>query len=214
MKELELLKKDWKKQEVNLPRLDTSAIKNMVQSRSSSLTKWILIIAILEFLFWTVLGIITSNDDNFQKFKDLHIYELNIVLSVVQYTVTLGFIYFFFRNYKLISTQDSTRALMKNILRVRRTVNAYVVFNLVFIFVITCMVVAATLMYHPDFESFRHPTGEETANFWVVLAIMAGFIIVILAVFWGFYKLLYGILLRRLRLNYKELSKLEFKNQK
>ena len=211
MKELELLKNDWKKQEVNLPKLDTTTIKNMVQSRSSSLTKWLLIIAIIEFIFWTALGVATYNEEYFQKFRELHIYELNIVLSIIQYSVTLGFIYFFYKNYKLISTQDSTKSLMKNILRVRRTVKAYVVFNLVLIFVISTIVIASMLMYHPAFDSFRNPSGPEDDSFWMVLGIMAVLILVILGVFWAFYKILYGILLRRLRLNYKELSKLEFK---
>ena len=51
MDELELLKKDWKKQEGSFQQIGEKEIYGMLHKGSSSIVKWILIISILEFLF-------------------------------------------------------------------------------------------------------------------------------------------------------------------
>ena len=52
MDELDLLKKDWKKQEGNYPKLSYDEIYKMIWKKSSSIVKWIFVISIIEFLFW------------------------------------------------------------------------------------------------------------------------------------------------------------------
>tara|TARA_R110002020_G_scaffold298230_3_gene514097 strand:+ start:323 stop:964 length:642 start_codon:yes stop_codon:yes gene_type:complete len=213
MDELELLKKDWKRQEENLPRVNIKDIYKMIHHKSSSLTKWILVIAIIEFVFWTILSIATSSKDSWDEIRALHIYELNIVLTVLHYSVLAFFIYWFYKNYMLISTTDSTKQLMNNILRVRKTVNYYVIYNLAMIFVVLVMVITASAFYDPKFQHvFENKTDKGDLIAWGPILGLFAFMLVILLLFWLFYKLLYGILLRRLRRNYKELNKLELRN--
>ena len=57
-------------------------------------------------------------------------------------------------------------------------------------------------------------TSEETNNTAVIYAIYIGITILFLAVFivlmWLFYRLIYGILLKRLYKNYEELKKIDY----
>lgn len=211
MDALELLKKDWKKQESSFPQIKTDALYKMIHQRSSSLTKWILIIAIIEFIFWVGINVVTSTKESIENLKQLHFYKINIVLTVINFSIILYFIYRFFINYKRIQTTDNTRQLMRKILKVRRTVNYYVIYNLTFLFVSAIMVMTAMYFYDPRVKELLKisESGHGRITSWGLILLSAGFIILLITVFWLFYKLLYGILMRRLKRNYKELNKLE-----
>jgi hypothetical protein len=69
-----------------------------------------------------------------------------------------------------------------------------------------------TLVYGPEGKKIMEAALQDgnTTMFWVMtIAFSIVFIAVFLLLIWLFYKLLYGILLKRLRQNYKELKKLE-----
>ncbi len=53
MDELELLKKDWETSSKNYPELNNEELYKLIYKRSSSIVKWIFIISLLEFAFWT-----------------------------------------------------------------------------------------------------------------------------------------------------------------
>jgi hypothetical protein len=211
MDELELLKQDWKKQGASLPHIEANKLDGMIHKRSSSLTKWILIIAILEFIFWMCLNVLTSTKDAIDDLKNLHFYKINIALTVLNCSVILFFIFRFYKNYKDIQTTDNARKLMRKILKVRRTVNYYVIYNLSFLFVSAIMIMTAMYFYDPKVKKLLEisENGQGNITSWGLVLLSVAFIVVLLVVFWLFYKLLYGVLLRRLKSNYKELNKLE-----
>ncbi len=211
MDELELLKKDWKKQDASLPHIEANTLDGMIHKRSSSLTRWILIIAILEFIFWMIINVVTSTKDAINHLKRLHLYKIDIVLIILNCSVILFFIFRFYKNYKDIQTTDNARTLMQKILKVRRTVNYYVIYNLSFLFVSAIILMIAMYFYDPMLKKILEISEEGHSNItsWGLLLFSASFIIVLLVVFWLFYKLLYGMLMRRLKRNYKELNKLE-----
>ena len=126
MDEMELLKKDWQNKEVNLPKLSYDDIYPMIWKKSSSMVKWIFYISIIEFVFWAAINIISSDPQYMQDLKAMHIYNIMMVLNFVNYGIILYFIFKFYLNYKKISVTDSSRKLMKTILKVKRTVTQYV----------------------------------------------------------------------------------------
>ena len=199
MDELELLKRDWKKQDVDLPHLQAEALDGLIHKRSSSLTKWILIIAILEFTFWMGLNLVTATKDAIENLKRLHFYKIDIILTIINCTVLLFFIFRFFKNYKKVQTTDNARELMRNILKVRRTVNQYVIYNLSFLFISALLVMTAMYFYDPTVKKVLEISENEQGNItsWGLMLLSAAFIIALLVIFWLFYKLLYGMLLRR-----------------
>ncbi|MER3318567.1 MAG: hypothetical protein RIB79_09765 [Allomuricauda sp.] len=210
--ELELLKKDWQKREANLPKLSYEEIYPMIKKKSSSIVKWIFYISIIEFVFWAGINIVFSGPETMQELKAMHIYKVVMGINIINYAIILYFIYKFYINYKKISFTDSSRNLMKTILKVKRTVTQYVWFNLI-IFTISAIIYAyGVLLYTPEGLEIVETAAQDgnTAAFWGMIIITSiAITAVVLFIIWLFYKLLYGILLKKLRKNYNELKRLE-----
>ena len=75
MDDLDLLKKDWKKQEKNLPHLSYDEIYKMIWKRSSSIVKWIFIISIVEFLLGAFLNIFLADDHYWEQMEKYNLTE-------------------------------------------------------------------------------------------------------------------------------------------
>jgi hypothetical protein len=212
MDELELLKKDWQKKEEHHPKLSYNEIYGMIKKKSSSTVKWIFYISIIEFVFWAVLNLMSYNKESLELEKTWHIYEITTSLTIINYLVLIYFIYKFYTNYKLISLTESSTKLMKTILNVKRTVTQYVWFNIGIFVAYLVVSLYGNLNYGVSSEKIAEAAsraGNETL-FWVMLiGIVIVSITIALIFIWLFYRLLYGILLKRLRKNYAELKKLE-----
>ncbi|TSE10487.1 MULTISPECIES: hypothetical protein [Aquimarina] len=206
MDELELLKKDWKSREHGLPKLSYTEIYQMILKKSSSIVRWIFIISILEFLLWASLDIIFKLNGMQAKVEKVDMGSFSLIASIASYCILIYFITRFYLNYKKIKATDSTRVLMENIIKTRRTVKQYIWVNIGF-FTLTILATMAYMVFFTD--EFQNRSIEEQAPIWLVVATT----IFIIAVFVGFiilfYRVVYGILTRRLKKNYKELEKLE-----
>ncbi|NNK69225.1 MAG: hypothetical protein HKO96_02020 [Flavobacteriaceae bacterium] len=212
MDELELLKKDWKRQEKRLPRLSFDEIYNMVLKRSSSIVKWIFIISLLEFAFWTLISFGLKDTEAIQRFDNQEFRSVLIPMSIIGYAILAYFFYLFFRNYRTISVTDNAKKLMENILRTRRTVKQYVAFNLIYLFISTFVTLG--ILFKQD-DQFKNVINEATANgelfkLYATTIIATLFLLAIaIGLILAFYYLIYGLLLKRLNKNYRELKKLE-----
>ena len=210
---MELLKKDWQRREAELPKLSYDEIYKMIWKKSSSLTKWIFYISIIEFVFWAGINLLLTDPQTDQELKAMHIDRIILVLNIFNYAIILYFIFRFYVSYRKISLTDSSRKLMKTILRVKRTVTQYVWFNLIIFAASSIIYMYGVLLYTPEGEKIVETASKEvnTVAFWaMVIAVSVLFTGFVLLLIWLFYKLLYGILLKRLRENYNELKKLEF----
>ncbi len=209
MKELDLLKKDWQKSDNSFEQVSEIEIYKMIHKKSSSIVKWILIISILEVLLWTTLSICFDSNEYLEKIKHAELIGYFEVLTYFNYAVILIFIYLFYKNYILISTTASTKQLMHDILKTRKTVQYYVWYNLaMFVFSLIIGFVIA-FAYNPEMDAFKEQINKNSK----VMAITIGFLAIVsvtfFGFFWLFYRLLYGILLRRLYANYTELKKID-----
>ncbi len=204
MDELELLKKDWKKEDSKYPMLTYDEIYKMIHKKSSSIVKWIFYVSVFELVLGLVLTLLNP------KFSDTPIiYPKWIeILSYISFAIIIYFMYKFFKNYKNISATNNIKELMANIIRTRKTVRLYIVINLV---------LAGILFATGLFMGYTMAAGgldqfNSTANFGDY-ALLIAVIIIVTALFiglaYGIYYLLYGLLLRHLNRNYKELKKLE-----
>lgn len=212
MDELEILKKDWKNKDHSFNQVTEKEIYGMLHKRSSSIVKWILIISILEIALWSILGFFTTDDNYVKKLEMLHLKQTITVLSFINYAVIFFFIYKFYINYKKINSTDSIKNLMSNILNTRKTVKHYIWYNLGMIFTSFMLVFSFSLMYDPVIikmtESVTKNMNENT--FYIIVTVFfIIFALVLVSLFWLFYKIIYGFLLKRLYNNYTELKKLE-----
>lgn len=71
MNELDLLKKDWKKDKTNFQQVTENDIYKMIHTKSSSIVKWILIISIIEFTLLNGVSFLV-NVDEYNVFLTLH----------------------------------------------------------------------------------------------------------------------------------------------
>ena len=212
MDELELLKKDWQKEDSKYPKLTYDDLYKMILKKSSSIVKWIFIISLLEFALWTLVSFGLKDTESMKRFEQYDADMILIPITVLGYIILAYFFYLFFKNYKTISATDSAKNLMENILKTRRTVKYYVAFNLIY------LVIATVVVLFIEFDQDQQLIGklnEASANGEVFkfYATMIISVFVVLGIFIAllllFYYLIYGLLLKRLNRNYKELKRLE-----
>lgn len=208
MKSLSKYKEVWKNQDSEHINYSYNDIQNMLHKKSSSIVKWIFYISILEFCFWIFLSFFIDSDWDNNLIKN----ELNLlttVLNTVNYVVIIIFIILFYRNYKLISVASNTQKLMQDILKTRKTVYYYVVYNvgmLVFSFTIILYFIFSSSDFLNKLQAAR-PNASLSSNLSIAVIISVIVISVIVGILLLFYRLIYGILLKKLKTNYEELTK-------
>lgn len=200
MDELDLIKKDWQERTKELPNYSREELMPMLHKKSSSSVKWIFIISVLEFAFWIVIELLSSNQEYLSLIKDRTFFWFMRISTVINYIVLVGFIYLFFRNYLRIQVTDSAKKLMQQIIRTRLTVKYYVRYNVIFFTIVFILA---------SFKIISNQTEINSKEFWIITGIMAFILLIIVAFLLLFYRVLYGILTKRLHKNYKLLNQME-----
>ncbi len=202
MDELELLKKDWKKQEDTLPEFSYNQLYKMHLKKSSSIVRWIFIISVLEFVLWTSLDIIWKITNGYDSFSEMGPI-FSISTSVISYGVLIYFVIRFYLSYRQIQITDSSKVLMKNILNTRKTVRQYVLANVLF-FTVLCTIMILLIIFN------KIPVSGVESNHRVLFGVISFVVmLVFIAFIFGFYRVIYGILTRKLQKNYDELERAE-----
>jgi H+/Cl- antiporter ClcA len=210
MNELDLLKKDWKRKEDSLPKLSYDEIYKMIWKKSSSIVKWIFYISIAEILVGLLFTIVAADKEYWQELDRIGQTEITVVTYLLSYLIVGYYIYLFYKNYKDISVTDSTRELMKAILKTRKTVKTYIAILLGISGIYSTLICIAYLRTDYITQFQENNNGVLPDYFWptmIIVCLLSVFIA--LGVIWLFYKLLYGILLRKLLRNYNELKQME-----
>lgn len=208
---LENYKKVWVNQPEETKQYSAIEIYKMSHSKSSSIVKWIFIIGILELLFWSALNFFVP-ESFYKVYEDLNLTGFLNVFLVLHYVVVAIFLYLFYNNYKRVSITDNTKNLMKNILRIRKSVKYYVLYNLVMVFLGSIVLNVVMFSDTEKLMKFINPENLDiNTNQIIMVTILSQiiFLVIALVLLWLFYKIVYGILLKKLNRNYKELAKLE-----
>jgi len=197
---LENYKRAWNNQPDTEGKRSTLDIYKLAQSKSRSIVKWIFIIGILEFVGLNSLYFFVDTDEAYAEYKKMGLENFIFYSQIIAYGILFYFLTMFYLNYKRISTTDSTRTLMKKIIKTRKTVRNYVLFNLGYMALIMVVVTIASI----------NTNFDDLSNKQIILIIFATLIatLLTLGVLWLFYQLLYGFLLKKLSKNYKEIAKL------
>ena len=198
---LDNYKKAWDNQPEDAHKVSSLEIYKMAQSKSSSIVKWIFIIGIAEFVGLNSLYFFIDMGEAMKEYEKLGIENFVFYSQIAAYIILFYFLAKFYQNYKRISVTASTNTLMKKILKTRKTVRNYVIFNLGYMVLIIMVVSIASI----------NMNFEELNTKQLLLIVLSTLIatLLILGLLWLFYQLLYGISLRKLNRNYKELAKLD-----
>ncbi|WP_312388773.1 hypothetical protein [Chryseobacterium sp.] len=193
MEELELLKNDWNKNTEDFKEYSDQDILGMIKKQSVSVTKTLLIIGVVEVIIWSAYGYI---DGEFP------------FIRIGLFAIFFGLIIYWFNKIK---SGESSLALMKNILNLRKTVFGYagISFALI-IFDSLINFKHNTSDFIRGWKDGQNGTHSDTVNLTMVNYIVFAFILaaVIYFLYW-IYKKTYGKILSDLKKNYRELSKVE-----
>ncbi|WP_159801107.1 hypothetical protein [Flavobacterium sp. MK4S-17] len=213
MKELDKLKKHWKSSEESYPRFSEQEIYAMLHKTSSSVVKWIVIVSILEFALWTFISFLIKDSQTSKRIDSMNIEYITIPMTVIGYGIILYFFVLFCLNYKKITVTDNARTLMQNILKTRKAVSNYIIVNLAYIFISSIIIFIALFKHDAKLIDAVHryeANGNATAFYLIYFGTAVALLAVFIFFLWLFYKLIYGLLLKRLHRNYQELKKIDF----
>ncbi len=211
MEELDILKKEWQSKEQDLPKVSYNDIYKMLLKKSSSIVKWIFVISVAELLFWISINLMIP-EKNMEIMQEMGLGSVLFYTNIIHFIIFGIFIFYFYKNFKSIQVTDNTKMLMRNILNTRKTVKYFVYYN-VGMFILSSIAIDIYFFSRTDqlykiidFANQGIPQ-ENFASVFIIAQVLVGVIVLGLLVL--FYWLVYGILLRRLNRNYKELKKID-----
>ena len=202
MDELDLLKKHWN-QHQEFPKINKDGIRQMLHKSSSSIVKWIFIVCCLELCLFIGLTIfLPTEKERFEIFQ-----VIDLLFEICSYGIVLYFLWTFYKHMNEIKSTQNTKALIENILQVRKSAEKYIQLNLMLM-----NLVIGTALLSVLYEKW-YDQAQANMTFYSSIIIL----IIVLGVFaWllnklikGYYHLIYGLLLKKLNKNYEELIKLE-----
>lgn len=216
--DLDNLKKTWQEQKVE-PKYSNSEIEAMLNKSSRNYVKYILWISIAEFMVILCLNIyytFSSGDaDSFIKTLQrlgventlklqadfAHLY---FVLKIVSLIVTAFFVIRFYQNYRKIHVESNLKKLILQIIRFKKTVNMFILTNIILLvaFTIVLTVFSFSVLSQQSIH-LNHPTLIGFVTGLVLMTILSVVLI------WVYYRIVYGILLKRLGKNLTELQKID-----
>lgn len=214
MNELDLLKKHWKETGIKMPKYSYTDLYKMLHEKSSSIVKWILIISLIEFLLWGILYFVIPEGSK-EIFEEMQLDNIMLGSTILSLFVYILFIVLFYNNYKKIKVTDSIKLLMSSILRTRRTVYFFIIWNIVntligFVFVFFFFRTNKEKLL--NYIVAQNPgIGLEYSElaikyFFFGYAFTAVFMVGLMLVL---YRVVYVRLLKRLKNNYKQLKDID-----
>ena len=197
---LDTYKNVWDNQTEN-DIVSKSEIFKMTQANSSSIVKWIYIIGLAEILLSVFVLFFSDSQKTLEIVSEAGVKNLFIGIQVLCIPIVAFFLFKFYKNWKNISVAENTKELMQNILKTRRSVKLYVLFNLILMGIVSLAIGIPTFL-NPDSQ-----LSNQEVTIGIITTIL--FTLLLIGGVWSVYQLLYGILLKKLKTNYKELTNLD-----
>ncbi|MGZ5193130.1 MAG: beta-carotene 15,15'-monooxygenase [Kaistella sp.] len=216
--DLDNFKKTWQEQEVQ-PKYNSTEIEAMLNKSSRNYVKYILWISIAEFLiilgmnfYYTFLG---DDSNSFIKILErlgiknstelqASFSHLYFILKIISLIITAFFVVCFYQNYRKINIESNLKKLILQIIKFKKTVNLFILANILLLIIFTCVLTVFTFsVLSQQNIHLNHPT---LIGFSVGLTVMTVLSILLI---WVYYRVVYGIILKRLGKNLGELQKID-----
>lgn len=216
--DLDSFKKTWQEQPVK-PKYDNNEILKMLNKKSRNYMKYIFWISVVEFLFFSVLGVfylIQSNEsDSFLSILEkmgVHrdsqlvtkLDNIYLIVKILSLVVTGFFVLKFYQNYRKIKIEEDLKLFIIRIITFKKTVNAFILTNIGLLLVLMSAFIGFTF-YIINIQNI------EVSNS-TLIGFLVGFIIgtiLCVSLIWVYYRLVYGIIMNRLDKNLNQLKEIE-----
>ena len=215
---LDQYKKVWQEQPVE-HKYSNDEILTMLNKKSRNYVKYILWISIAEFVLFLSLTIyyIFTNDESstyLKVFENLGIKNnpevlqnfssLNFAIKAITLVVTAVFVAKFLMDYLKIKVESNLKKFILQIINFKKIVNLFILTNILLLIIFTAAL-TFFVCYTLKMQNIELP--RDTAY-----GLITGLIITTLlciALIWLYYRVVYGIMMRRLGLQLKQLKEIE-----
>ncbi|MEJ5050183.1 beta-carotene 15,15'-monooxygenase [Chryseobacterium culicis] len=216
--DLDSFKKTWQEQPVQ-DKYDNTEILQMLNRKSRNYVKYIFWISVIEFLFFSVLGLFyffpEEESDSFRKMLERlgaqespeaennfgHAY---LAIKVLSLLITAYFVLKFYQNYRKIKIEENLKGLITRIIKFKTTVNAFILISIVLLLIFT-FVLIAFIFYILDSQNIQ-PSGSNLAIVIVGIAVSS---LLAVSMIWFYYRLVYGTIIKKLDKNLKQLKEID-----
>ncbi|MCT2407803.1 beta-carotene 15,15'-monooxygenase [Chryseobacterium antibioticum] len=216
--DLDSFKKTWQEQPVQ-PKYDSTEILQMLNRKSRNYVKYIFWISVAEFLFFSVLGLFyffqDEESDSFRKILEKlgaqkapeietnfdHAY---LAIKILSLLITAYFVLKFYQNYRKIKIEENLKGLIIRIIKFKKTVNAFILISIALLIAFT-FVFTAFIFYVLNSQNVQPDNSNLII---VIIGIVVSTVLCVLLI-WLYYRLVYGIIIRKLDRNLKQLKDIE-----
>lgn len=212
------LKNTWQNQKVLEP-YEQSEIEAMLNKKSKSYVKYILWISIAEFFIFGIINAIRFffrgkesefepilSKLNLQNEQEILISmdKFYFIIKLTSLLMTGFFVILFYRGYKKIDIESNIKSFIIQIFKFKKTVNAFITCNVVLlvIFIASFSIYVSIMMQQQN----QHISGSTIIG--ILTAIVIALLITAVLILF-YYKLVYGILLKRLSKTMRQLEQIE-----
>lgn len=216
--DLDSFKKTWQEQPVE-PKYDNNEILKMLNKKSRNYMKYIFWISVIEFLFFSVLGVfylIQSNEsDSFLSILEkmgVHknsqlvakLDNIYLIVKILSLVVTGFFVLKFYQNYRKIKIEEDLKLFIIRIITFKKTVNAFILTNIGLLLVLISALIGFTF-YILNAQNIEFNSSTFTG---FIVGIIVSTILCV-SLIWVYYRLVYGIIISRLDKNLNQLKEIE-----
>ncbi len=216
--DIDALKKTWQDQVIS-DGYNQDEIEVMLNKKSRNYVKYILWISVAEFVIFGLINFLAIFSNDFQtdftsilnKLQIRNQSEVEISLGriynwmkMMSLLITGVFVVVFYGNYKKIDVESNLKKFIRHIIKFKTTVNVFIFCNILLL-----------VLFIGSFISFlvftirKQHIHVDNPTFWglVTGATLSLLICIVLVLL--YYKLAYGILLKRLSRNLDQLEKID-----
>ncbi|MFP3597640.1 beta-carotene 15,15'-monooxygenase [Chryseobacterium sp. SIMBA_029] len=216
--DLDSFKKTWQEQPVQ-QKYDNSEILQMLNRKSRNYVKYIFWISVVEFLFFSIMGVFYfmkgDESNSFLKLLERlgaqktpeveNSFEIiYLIIKSLSLLITAYFVYKFYQNYRQIKIEENLKGLITRIIHFKKTVNAFILISIVLLVVVTTVFIGF-IFYSLNSQSIE--VNNSTLTGFLVGIVLSTALTVTLV--WLYYKLVYGIIMRKLDKNLKQLKDID-----
>lgn len=212
--DIDSLKKTWQEQPIPTA-YEQEEIQQMLHKKSRNYVRYIWIISLAEFLLFLILGISylfsnTDTNDLIFLIQKMNLYpneaiqqQISLFMNIMKFTglgISFAFMVRFYFNYKNIKVNDNLKNFILRIKKSRGTVNQFIIVNFILFFIhILGIIFFISRLSYLQKGSFSTPF---LVFFGITALIGAG-------VLWLYYRIIYGIIMKKLNRNLTQLKEIE-----
>ena len=220
--DIDALKKTWKDQVIS-DEYNQDEIEVMLNKKSRNYVKYILWISIAEFIVFGLINFISVFSNDFhtdftnilnklqirnQPDVEFSLDKIYNSMKILSLFITGIFVVVFYLNYKKIDVESNLKKFIIHIIKFKKTVNLFIFSNvLLLVLFIGSLISLLTITIRRQNIHVDNPT------FWSLLIAVSLSLLISVMLILLYYKLAYGIILKRLSKNLKQLEKIDLEKE-